>query len=52
MNDLLVSEVVGIPLVFRKTVVGHSNRAQGLRHLRLVAVDTDVRNIADWYFEE
>jgi peptide/nickel transport system substrate-binding protein len=49
MNDLAVNGVAEIPLVHRASVIAHTNRLQGFT---LTPWSTDVRDIADWYFEE
>ena len=45
MNDLLVQDVVIIPLVARKSVSGKSKQLQGIR---LSPWDSELWNIADW----
>ena len=49
MNDLAVNEVAEIPLVHRSDVVGASNK---LRGYVTTPWSPDVRDIANWYFEE
>ena len=52
VNDAVVNDVAVIPLVFRKTVVAHSNRLRGFDSISNSPWTPDVRNVADWYFEE
>jgi peptide/nickel transport system substrate-binding protein len=49
MNDLVVNEVAEIPLVARKNVVGANRRLKGYIPSPWTP---DVRDIAEWYFEE
>jgi peptide/nickel transport system substrate-binding protein len=49
MNDLVVGDVVEIPLVHRADVVGASNKLKGYNPSPWTP---DVRDIANWYFEE
>ena len=41
-----------MPLVFRLNVVGHNAKLKGHDSYGSSPWSTDVRNIADWYFEE
>jgi peptide/nickel transport system substrate-binding protein len=52
MNDAVVNDVAVIPLVFRKGVIAHSNRLRGFDSIGNSPWTPDVRNIADWYFED
>jgi peptide/nickel transport system substrate-binding protein len=52
MNDAVVNDVAVIPLVFRKAVVAHSNRLRGFDSIGNSPWTPDVRNIADWYFDD
>ena len=49
MNDLVVNEVAEIALVHRADVVAAANRLKGYEPSPWT---TDVRDIANWYFEE
>lgn len=49
MNDLVVEEIVHIPLVHRADVVGVTNKLKGYKTSPWTP---DVRDIANWYFEE
>jgi peptide/nickel transport system substrate-binding protein len=49
MNDLVVNEVAEIALVHRADVVAAANRLKGYQPSPWT---TDVRDIANWYFEE
>jgi peptide/nickel transport system substrate-binding protein len=49
MNDLVVNEVAEIALVHRSEVVAAANRLKGYTPSPWT---TDVRDIANWYFEE
>jgi peptide/nickel transport system substrate-binding protein len=46
MNDLLVEDVVVIPVVWRNEVVAVSHRLQGLE---LTAWDSNLWDLAYWY---
>jgi len=49
MNDIVVNEYVHIPLVHRADVVGAANKLKGYVPSPWTP---DVRDIANWYFEE
>jgi peptide/nickel transport system substrate-binding protein len=49
MNDLVVNEIVVVPLVHRADVVGAANRLKGYVESPWTP---DTRDIASWYFEE
>ncbi len=49
MNDIVVNEIAEIPLVHRADIVAAANRLKGYTTSPWT---TDVRDIADWYFEE
>jgi peptide/nickel transport system substrate-binding protein len=52
MNDLVVNEVATIMLVHRKAVAAHSTKLKGFDSFGNGLWTPDIRNIADWYFEE
>ena len=49
MNDLLVNEVVVVPLVARTDVTANTKKLKGFNPSPWTP---DVRDIANWYFEE
>ncbi|RIK37221.1 MAG: peptide ABC transporter substrate-binding protein [Chloroflexi bacterium] len=52
MNDLVVNEVAMVPLVWRLGVAAHNAKLRGFDSMGNSPWTPDVRNIADWYFEE
>lgn len=52
MNDMVINEVVMIPLVWRLGVSGNNAKLRGYDSYGNSPWTPDVRNIADWYFEE
>ena len=51
MNDLVVNEIVEIPLVSRTAVAAASKKLKGTDSWGYSTWTPDVANIADWYFE-
>ena len=49
MNDLIVTEIVNIPLVHRALVAGYSVKLKGINSS---GWESDVWQIADWTREE